>query len=125
MLFIFKSPGAVLIQHVKDSTTELKDYCNKTLAGLRSTIPKEEVDPLIKVKEHLKGVERRKSELDLRIDANKAALQYLKRKGVKVDRIDHMISAIDTSASLWSDTLKQVRDNSSCTTSPGAFSLLN
>lgn len=100
--------GPVLIQHVKDSTTELKDYCNKSLNGLRAVIPKEEVEPLIKVKEHLKSIERRKAELDLRIDANKAALQYLKRKGFKVDRIDHMISAIDTSAGLWSDTLKQV-----------------
>jgi hypothetical protein len=34
-----------------------------------------QVEPLIKVKEHLKGVDRRKAELDLRIDANKAALQ--------------------------------------------------
>jgi hypothetical protein len=90
----------------------------------------------VQVKEHLKGVERRKQELDLRIDANKAALQYLKRRGFKVrtcgewlcclaivlvwwlallltcsvlqvDRIDHMISAIDNAQGLWHETLKQ------------------
>lgn len=37
--------GSVLTSYVKDSTTELKDYCNKTLNGLRANIPKDEVRP--------------------------------------------------------------------------------
>jgi hypothetical protein len=43
-------PQQILVQYVKESTTELKDYCNKTLNGLRANIPKEEVEPLIKVR---------------------------------------------------------------------------
>lgn len=50
-------------------------------------IPKDDRHELVKCKEYLKEAEARREELDLRIDANRAALFVLKRKGEKnVDR---------------------------------------
>jgi hypothetical protein len=48
--------SAPCLRYVKDSTTELKDYCNKTLNGLRANIPQQEVEPLIKVRKGPKSI---------------------------------------------------------------------
>ncbi len=102
--------GPILLHHVKESTNDLKDFCSKTLAGLRVAIPasQEDVEPLIAVKEHLKAVSVRRPELELRIDANKAALQYLKRNRLKMERLDHMIASLDHAANLWQEVQRQV-----------------
>lgn len=50
-------------------------------------IPKDDRHELIKCKEYLKEAEARGQELDLRVDANRAALLVLRKKGEKnVDR---------------------------------------
>lgn len=51
------------------------------------TIPKDDRHELIKCKEYLKEAEARRGQLDLRIDANRAALFVLRKNGEKnVDR---------------------------------------
>lgn len=58
-----------------------------SLIPTHQNIPKDDRHELIKCKEYLKEAEARREELDLRIDANRAALFILKRKGEKnVDR---------------------------------------
>ena len=101
--------GPILVQHIKESTAELKDFCSKAVAGLRTAIPKgqDDVEPLIRVKAFLKAVDLRRLELELRIDTNKAALQYLKRKGLKLDRLDHMIASLENAATLWQEVQRQ------------------
>ena len=71
--------GGLLVQHIKEGTSELKDYCNKTMAGFKTSIPQDKVEPLIKVKEHLQRVKERTPELELRIDSMKVSLEYAKK----------------------------------------------
>eukprot|EP00903_Cladosiphon_okamuranus_P015249 g14093.t1 len=79
--------GPLLLGSIKDTTKELKDYSTKTLKGLKKNIPKDDRHELIKCKEYLKEAEARREELDLRINANRAALFVLRKKGEKnVDR---------------------------------------
>lgn len=57
------------------------------LISLLQTIPKDDRHELIKCKEYLKETEARREQLDLRIDANRAALFVLRKNGEKnVDR---------------------------------------
>lgn len=57
------------------------------LSCCHQNIPKDDRHELIKCKEYLKEAEARRGELDLRIDANRAALSVLRKKGEKnVDR---------------------------------------
>ena len=71
------------------------------------TIPKEDVDALIKVKEVLKDLEAKKDGLELGMDSCRAALMYFKKGGGAMDK---MIEQLDNSSSLWSDCVKQVGD---------------
>lgn len=57
------------------------------ISSTLQNIPKDDRHELIKCKEYLKEAEARREELDLRIDANRAALFVLRKKGEKnVDR---------------------------------------
>ncbi len=57
------------------------------LISILQTIPKDDRHELIKCKEYLKEAEARREQLDLRIDANRAALFVLRKNGEKnVDR---------------------------------------
>ncbi|CAN0091919.1 unnamed protein product, partial [Discosporangium mesarthrocarpum] len=68
-------------------------------------IPKDDRHELIKCKEHLKSAESRREELDLRINANRAALQVLKKKGEK--NMDRMLDALENAGSVWNDVISQ------------------
>lgn len=101
--------GPILVQHLKESTAELKDFCNKAVTGLRVPIPRahDDVEPLICIKEILAAVDQRRLEMELRIDTSKAALQYLKRKGLRVDRLDNMINSLENAVTLWKEVQRQ------------------
>ena len=101
--------GHSLTQHVKESIGELKDFCNKALTGLRSTYfnGQNDVEPLIRIKEHLKAVDLRRSELDLRIDTCRATLHYSKRKSLKIDRLDNLVASLENASNLWQETQRQ------------------
>lgn len=81
---------------VADSSSKVSyAYCAAWLHTFRfvsfisilQNIPKDDRHELIKCKEYLKEAEARREELDLRIDANRAALFVLRKKGEKtVDR---------------------------------------
>lgn len=53
------------------------------ISSILQNIPKDDRHELIKCKEYLKEAEARREELDLRIDANRAALFVLRMKGEK------------------------------------------
>lgn len=101
--------GPILLQHIKESTAELREFCSKAVAGLRAAIPKghNDVEPLIRVKEFLAAVDQRRLGIELRIDSSRAALQYLKRKGLRVDRLDNMIASLEHAATLWQEVQRQ------------------
>lgn len=71
---------------------------------MKKTIPKEDVNALISVKEVLKDVESRKKDIELNVDSSKAFLQYFKQKGGPVDK---MIEQIENASALWLDVCKQ------------------
>ncbi|CAM9266952.1 unnamed protein product [Chrysoparadoxa australica] len=97
--------GPLMMNYIKDSTKELKDFCNKSLKGLRANIPKESRPDLIRVKEFLKGVNRRQDQLNLRVDSNLAAIKILRKTEKGADR---MMDALDSASTLWSDAKSQV-----------------
>jgi dynein heavy chain len=97
--------GPLMMEAIKAQIKHTKDYSNVSLKGLKKTITKEEVDPLIRVKEVLKDVEEQTEKVALQNDTNRAALQFFKAKGGAMDK---MIEQLDNAESLWADTLKQV-----------------
>ena len=96
--------GPLMMKHIQDKVKEIKDYSSKAVTALKKAIPKDEVDALIKVKEVLKDVEARKTNIELSTDSNKAALAFFKGKGQQVDK---MIEQLDHTATLWQDVVKQ------------------
>lgn len=97
--------GPLMMKYVVDTTKNTKDYATKNLKELKKTIPKEEVDALIKVKEVLQDVEAQRKNLELSTDSNRSALQYLKSRGGAMDK---QLEALELSSSLWADVSKQV-----------------
>lgn len=63
------------------------------ISSIFQNIPKDDRHELIKCKEYLKEAEARREELDLRIDANRAALFVLRKKGEK--NVDRCIASLD------------------------------
>ena len=94
-----------MMEYIRKQIKEVKDYSTNSLKSLKKTIPKEEVDALIKVKEVIKDVEARKKEIELSTDSCKSALLYFKHKGGSNDK---MIEQIENAGALWADVTKQV-----------------
>lgn len=65
------------------------------LISILQNIPKDDRHELIKCKEYLKESEARREELDLRIDANRAALFVLRKNGERnVERCARLLHVI-------------------------------
>src|SRR5690606_37385912 len=71
----------------------------------KKPIPRDDLDSVIRVKEHLKSVETRHEALQIQADSDRAALLYLKKQGGSVDK---MIDALDNTQQLWGDVNRQV-----------------
>jgi dynein heavy chain, axonemal len=97
--------GPLTMEYLRKQIKDTKDYSTNSLKNLKKPIPKEDVNSLISVKEVLKDVESRKTEIDLSIDSCKACLQYFKNKGGSMEK---MIEQIENVSSLWADVSKQV-----------------
>lgn len=97
--------GPLVMENIRKKIKDTKDFSTNSIKSLKKTIPKDEVDALIKVKETLKEVEQKKHEIELSSDSCKAALVYFKNKGGPMDK---MIEQIDNATALWSDVSKQV-----------------
>ncbi|RYG69829.1 hypothetical protein EON64_01745 [archaeon] len=96
--------GPLMMEYLRKQIKETKDYAANSLKSLKKTIPKEEVSALIAVKEVLKDLEVRKSEVELNTDSCKAFLHYFKAKGGSMDKL---IEQIDNASALWQDVVKQ------------------
>jgi dynein heavy chain len=97
--------GPLTMEYIRKQIKDTKDYSNNALKSLKKTIPKEEVDALIKVKEVLKDIEGRRTTIELDSDCCKASLQYFKAKGGPMEK---MIEQIDNASGLWADVIKQM-----------------
>jgi len=93
-----------MMENVKKKIKEIKDYATNSMKGLKKTVSKEDVDPLIKLKEVIKDVETRKPHIDLDLDTTRNTLLYFKQKGGQMDKI---MEQLDNSSSLWADVSKQ------------------
>ena len=100
-----KMNGPLMMEHVKKRTGEIKSYSTNSYRGLKKPTPKEDMDPLMKVKELLKDTEARRAAIELDLDTNRTALQHFKKEGESVDKI---LEQVDNAANLWQDVLKQV-----------------
>jgi dynein heavy chain len=97
--------GPLMMEYVRKTTKETKEYSQKSLSALKKTIPKDEIDALIRVKEVLHNLETKKVGVELGVDSSKAALMYFKQKGGSMDK---MIEQLNNSQQLWTDVNKQV-----------------
>lgn len=97
--------GPLTMEYMRKQIKDTKDYATNSLKSLKKTIPKEEVNALISVKEVLKDLEGRKTEVELSTDSTKACLLYFKSKGGSMEK---MIEQIENVQALWSDVSKQV-----------------
>ena len=94
-----------MMENIRKQLKEVKEYSTNAIKSLKKTIPKDEVDALIKVKEVLKDVEAKKQSIELSTDSNRSALQYFKYKGGSMDK---MIEQLEHTATLWTDVVKQM-----------------
>ena len=97
--------GPLMMENIRRQLKEVKEYSMNAIKSLKKSIPKDEVDPLIKVKEVLKDVEAKKFSIELSIDSNRSALQYFKHKGGSMDKL---IEQLEHTATLWSDMIRQM-----------------
>jgi dynein heavy chain len=96
--------GPLMMEYLRKKIKDTKDYATSSLKSLKKTIPKEDVSALIAVKEVLKDLEMRRTEVELSTDNCRAFLQYFKAKGGSMDKL---IEQLDNSSSLWTDVCKQ------------------
>ena len=97
--------GPLMMENIRRQLKEVKEYSTNAIKSLKKSIPKDEVDALIKVKEVLKDVEAKRSSIELSRDSNRSALQYFKQKGGSMDK---MIEQLEHTATLWTDVVKQM-----------------
>ena len=93
--------GPLLMNAIRQTTKQLKDFSDKSIKGMKKKANKEDVKTLIAVKEHLRNVAERAVELETAIDINMSALHYMKRNGA--EKVDSMINALDSAGQLWQD----------------------
>jgi len=97
--------GPLMMQNVMKSIKDTKDYSNSCMKTLKRPVSKEELDPLLKVKETLNEIDAKKSVVELGVDGCKSALLYFKAKGGTMDK---MIEQLDNASNLWVDVIKQM-----------------
>ena len=97
--------GPLLMNAIRVATKGLKDFSDKSIKGMNKKANKEDVKTLIAVKEHLRNVAERADELNTQIDINMASLLYMKRNGA--EKVDSMISALESATDLWRDASAQ------------------
>lgn len=98
----FQSP--LIAEHIKQQTKDAKDYASSVLKNLKKTVPKDDVDALIKVKDTLADLDNKKASVELALDTCYASLQYFKGQGKPMDRL---LEQLDTANTQWKDTTKQ------------------
>ena len=96
--------GPLMMDHIKRRTAEIKSYSTNSYKGMKKPTPKEEMEPLMKVKEILKDTEQKREVIELDLDTNRTALNYFKKEGESVDKV---IEQVETASGLWKDVLKQ------------------
>jgi len=92
----FHSP--LLTEHIKLQMKETKDYASNALKNLKKSVPKDEVDALIKVKDALADLDNKKSTVDLTLDTCFATLHHLKGQGKPMDRL---LEQLDSANIQW------------------------
>ena len=97
--------GPLMMENIRRQLKDIKEYSTNAIKSLKKTIPKDVVEALIKVKEVLKVLEAKKSQIELSTDSNRSALQYFKFKGGSMDK---MIEQLEHTATLWTDVVKQM-----------------
>ena len=96
--------GPLVMENIRKQIKDTKDYSTNSLKSLKKTIPKDEMDSLIKVKEVLNDVEVKRVELELGNDVSHAALSFFKAQGGQMDK---MIEQVENVKALWADVIKQ------------------
>ena len=74
--------GQLVMNYIMEMTKEVKKYSTEALSVLKKPIPKEDLDPLVKVKEKLIDIEEKKEGHELATDSNRSALLYFKKQGM-------------------------------------------
>jgi len=99
--------GPLMMNHINSQTKYVKDYSTKTKTNLQKKIPKEDVQPLINVKDTLKEVDAKKDSIELGIDMNRTALLFFKGKGFLDKTVDKIIEQVENANGLWGEVIKQ------------------
>jgi dynein heavy chain, axonemal len=102
--------GPLMMEHIRKETKDIKEYASNSFKSLKKPVPKDELDPLIRVKEVLNDCESKRQQLELSLDSNRCALQYFKSTGGQMDKL---LEQLENSATLWSDVTKQAPITSS------------
>jgi dynein heavy chain len=97
--------GQLVMNYIMEMTKEVKKYSTEALSVLKKPIPKEDLDPLVKVKEKLIDIEEKKEGHELATDSNRSALLYFKKQGNDTGKI---LDQLENAATLYADVTKQV-----------------
>ena len=100
--------GPMVAAYIKERISSTKDFCNKTLRGLKKQVESGDLDQLIKTKEFLRSVDQRKVQNDYDLDTIKTMLEYIKQTGATGGKgADRDLKALAGVASSWADVETQ------------------
>ena len=66
---------------------ELAKFARQTEAGLKAKVPEDNLNALLKMKEHIHNATARKNEIDLSFDRSRAVIVYLQGEGASMGRM--------------------------------------
>ena len=98
-----KLDGPLLQKYIESCIDSLKTFSNNTIKGIGKVVSNDDMKGLVAIKEHLRNIKNQTVALENTIVANRAALTYLKRKSIKIPKLDQMLKNLDHSSRLWSE----------------------
>ena len=94
--------GKALQEHILQDIELVKTFVANTSKGLLKGVSKDEINALIAVKEHIRRVAKNSKVYDEIISSKRAALLYMKRKGIKFPHAEKVIKSLESTATGWS-----------------------
>jgi dynein heavy chain, axonemal len=97
--------GPLVMDSIRKEVAELAKFARQTENGLKAKVPEDNLNALLKMKEHIHNATARKGEIDLSFDRSRAVIVYLQGEGASMGR---MLDSLQNARNAWQGLQKQV-----------------
>jgi len=97
--------GPLVMDSIRKEVAELAKFARQTESGLKAKVPEDNLQALLKMKEHIHNATARKAEIDLSFDRSRAVIVYLQGEGASMGR---MLDSLQNARNAWQGLQKQV-----------------